>query len=359
MTSPRHRFLPRAHFAPLLASALLAGCAQVGYYAHLASGEVSLLARREKIEDVVLDPARDPELRRRLTFVLDARRYAVERLHLPDNASYTLYADLGRPYAVWNVIAAKEFSLEAVESCFPVAGCVAYRGFYDEKRAKAWADGLRAQGYDVDVSGVPAYSTLGWFDDPVLNTMMHWSDAVLIGTVFHELAHQQLYVKNDTTFNESFATFVGDEGLREFLATRRLDDEQAATLREREDQFTKLVLAARDRLAAVYAQPLEPGAMRAAKKAEFERLRADYARLRDEAWDGDRRYDRWFSRDLNNASLVPFGLYDEFAPSFAVLFAQSGRDWTAFHDASRKLGDLPAPERRKRMEELRGQQIPE
>ncbi|HKY93171.1 MAG TPA: aminopeptidase [Nevskiaceae bacterium] len=344
---------------PLVLATLLAGCAQIGYYAHLATGQASLLSRREPIEKIVADESRDAELRRRLAFVLDARAFAIARLHLPDNASYTLYADLQRPYAVWNVIAAREFSLEPVESCFPIAGCVAYRGFYSEERARQWAADLRAQGLDVDVSGTPAYSTLGWFDDPVLNTMMHWSDTILVNTVFHELAHQQLYVKGDTTFNESFATFVGDEGLRQFLAARGLADAQAAADRTREEQFTRLVLAARERLAALYAQPLKPEAMREAKRAAFERLRSDYARLRDTAWGGDRRYEGWFSRELNNATLAPFGLYDEFAPAFAALFATSGGDWDAFYAASRKLGD-EGPERRKQeMARLRGQALPE
>jgi predicted aminopeptidase len=343
----------------LLATVLVAGCAQIGYYAHLAHGQVSLLSKREPIAKIVADESRDAELRRRLAFVLDARAFAIRNLHLPDNASYTLYADLGRPYAVWNVIAAHEFSLDPVESCFPVAGCVAYRGFYSEERAKRWADDLRAQGLEVDVSGTPAYSTLGWFDDPVLNTMMHWSDTILVNTVFHELAHQQLYVKGDTTFNESLATIVGDEGLRQFLAARGLTAAEAAADRDREAQFTRLVLATRERLAAIYAQPLKPDAMRAAKKAEFERLRVDYGRLRDTAWGGDRRYEGWFSRELNNATLAPFGLYDEFAPAFAALFAESGRDWNAFYAASRRLGDETPEKRKEDMERLRGKQLPE
>lgn len=332
--------------------ALLSGCAHLGYYAQLAKGQMELLSRREPIAEVVGNPQRDPELRRRLALVLDARSFAVTRLALPDNASYTLYADLGRPYALWNVMATPEFSLEPVESCFLIAGCVAYRGHYSLARAQAQVEDLRRQGYDVDIGGVPAYSTLGWFDDPVLNTMMHWSDAVLIGTVFHELAHQRLYVQDDTTFNESYARFVEQQGLREYFRAGPMDATQSAAQRERERQFTRLVLDARARLATLYALPLSPEAMRIQKAEVFAQLRADYAKLRDEQWHGAQEYDGWFARDLNNASLLPFGLYDESVPAFERLFEDSAHDWKAFHEASRALGALPRKERRARLREL-------
>lgn len=344
--------------ATLVGTALLAGCAQLGYYAHLARGQMELVSRRERIADIVADPKRDPELRRRLELVLDARRFAVTTLGLPDNASYTLYADLGRPYVLWNVLATPEFSLEPIESCFPVAGCVAYRGHYSRVRAMAQVEALRRQGYDVDIGGVPAYSTLGWFDDPVLSTMMHWSDAVLIGTVFHELMHQRLYVKDDTAFNESLARFVEQQGLREYFATGHIDPAESERQREREAQFTRLVLATRARLAAIYALPLSPEAMRARKAEEFARLKSDYASLRDEHWGGDTAYDAWFARELNNASLLPFGLYDEFVPAFARLFEQAGRDWTTFHAACRELAALESAARRERLKALMADTAP-
>lgn len=331
---------------------LLGGCASLGYYSHLAKGQYQLLSRREPIADIVADPARDAQLRGRLQQVIEARRFAVEALALPDNASYTLYADLGRPYVLWNVLATPEFSLEAVESCFPIAGCVAYRGYYDEARARSQIEQFRAQAYDTDMGGVPAYSTLGWFDDPVLNTMMHWSDAVLIGTVFHELAHQQLYVKGDTAFNESFARFVEQEGLRQYLGVHGQDEAAAQIEAQRRDQFVQLVLAARARLAVLYAQPLTIEAMRAAKQEEFARLKSDYAQMRDGAWQGDRRYERWFDRELNNASLLPFGLYDAAVPAFAVLFAQAGRNWSTFYGACRALAGLDNKARASRLEQL-------
>lgn len=336
----------------------MAGCAQLGYYTQLARGQMELLSKRERIADIVGNPERDPELRRRLALVLDARRFAIATLSLPDNASYTLYADLGRPYALWNVMATPEFSLEPIESCFLIAGCVAYRGHYSRARADSQVEALRAQGYDVDIGGVPAYSTLGWFDDPVLSTMMHWSDAVLIGTVFHELAHQRLYVQDDTAFNESYARFVEQQGLSEYFSAGQIDESESATRRQREAQFTRLVLAARMRLAALYALPLSHEAMRLRKREEFARLKSDYVALRDSEWGGAKDYDGWFARELNNASLLPFGLYDEWVPSFAALFEESARDWAAFHAACRALSRLERASRRERMQTLRNSQPP-
>lgn len=336
----------------MTSGALLTGCASLGYYTHLARGQIELLSKREPIAQIVADPNRDPELRRRLSLVLDARRFAVEQLLLPDNASYTLYADLGRPYVVWNVFATPEFSLEPVTTCFPITGCVAYRGHYQQARAEAQIAELRAHGYDVDIGGVPAYSTLGWFDDPVLNTMLRWDDAALIGTVFHELAHQLLYVKDDTAFNESFARFVEQQGLRQFLRSGALEATDRRQAEARERSFTQLILKTRETLAAVYVQPLSAEAMRERKAAVFAQLRADYARLRDAQWNGDTRYDAWFARELNNASLLPFGLYDEAVPAFEKIFEQHQNDWSAFYATCRVLASLDAEARRERMQTL-------
>jgi predicted aminopeptidase len=254
---------------------------------------------------------------------------------------------------VWNVFATPEFSLEPIESCFPLAGCLAYRGHYDKQRAQKQAQRLRDQGYDVDIGGVPAYSTLGWFDDPVLSTMMRWSDANLIGTVFHELAHQRLFVKDDTIFNESYARFVEQQGLRDLVASGRIGGAlESETARRREAQFVALVIAARRELAQLYSLPLSPQTLRERKAQAFSRLRSDYQTLRDQQWNGAGDYDGWFARELNNASLLPVGLYDEWVPAFSALFAQSGRDWSRFHSACAKLGRLDAVERRQRLAEL-------
>lgn len=333
-------------------AASLSGCASLRYYSQLASGQYEVLSKRESIAAIIDDPKRDTELRRRLAQVRDARRYAVEHLLLPDNRSYTQYSDLRRPYVVWNVLATPEFSLDPVQSCFPLVGCLAYRGYYHEAEAREQIAALRAKGYDADIGGVPAYSTLGWFDDPVLNTMMRWSDAALIGTLFHELAHQKLYVKDDTRFNESFASFVEQEGLRQYLEAQGLDDAQAEAERKQERQFVSLVLAFRGRLLALYKEPLESSEMRTRKQAAFESLRADYAELRDRQWNGDARYDGWFARPLNNALLVPFGLYDEWVPAFTALYERSGREWPAFYAAAKRLSKLAAAARTSEIESL-------
>ena len=245
------------------AVALLPGC----YYGHLARGQLDLLSKRVPIAEVLADPATDAALRRKLERALDARAFASRELGLPDNASYTSYADLGRPYAVWNVFAAPELALEPHEWCYPFLGCLAYRGFYDRARAEAAAAELKEQGLDVYVAGIPAYSTLGWFDDPLLNTMNGEEDA-LAGTIFHELAHQVHFVDGDTAFNESFATFVEQEGLRRYLKDAP-ELAAAAARRERwQEDFVALMLGARERLAAIYASEAPDADKRERKRAE-------------------------------------------------------------------------------------------
>ncbi len=316
---------------------MLAGCSSLGYYARLAGGEYSLLSKREPIAKLLADPGTAAALRQRLQLALDARVFASDALALPRNGSYTLYANLERPYAVWNVFAAPEFSLKPLKHCFPIAGCVAYRGYYNRDDAGEEVTRLRACGYETHISGVAAYSTLGWFDDPILNTMLRWDDDELDSTIFHELAHQQLYVKGDTAFDESFATFVQREGLRQWRAARGLPP-AAAIETTRDDQFTQLVLDTRERLDTLYASGLAPEQMRARKQAEIERLRAEYKQLRDTRWQGYSGYDAWMNGDINNAKLVPFGLYHRWVPAFAALFAREHGDWAAFYAAAKKIG---------------------
>ena len=334
-----------------LAALPLAACAGPGYYWQLATGQWSLLAKREPIAKLVAAPGTDETLRARLRLALEARRFASDHLGLPRNGSYTSYADLGRPWVLRNVFATPEFSLEAITHCFPIAGCVAYRGYYDDAMAQAEAARLRALGDDVYVGNVPAYSTLGWFDDPLLNTMLGQSDDEIAAGIFHELAHQQLYVKGDTAFNESLASFVEQEGLRQWRAARSLPPIQ--DLREqRAEQFTALVLAARERLAALYASALPAEAMRARKQEEIEQLRAEYRALRDGQWAGYSGYDGWMNSEINNAKLLPFGLYHQWIPAFAALYARSGGDWAGFYREARRLGDEKAAARTAALESL-------
>ena len=322
--------LPTRGVALAAAVALLPGC----YYGHLARGQLDLVSRRVPIAEILTDPGADADLKQRLARALDARAFASRELGLPDNGSYTTYADLGRPYAVWNVFAAPELSLAPHEWCYPLVGCLAYRGFYDRARADAAAGELRQEGLDVFVAGIRAYSTLGWFDDPLLNTMGGAEDAVA-GIIFHELAHQAAFADGDTAFNESYASFVEREGLRRYLDGAPELAQQAARRLQREAGHRALMLAARGRLEAVYASAASDAEKRERKRAELERLRQQAGLPAD--------------TELNNAHLLPYGLYDRWVPAFARLFEQQGGDWRAFHRAVAGLAKLGEDERLARL----------
>jgi predicted aminopeptidase len=340
-------------FLPGLMLVFLSGCSSVSYYSQLAGGQWQLLRAREPVAQVIADPSRPPMLREHLAQSQKARTFASKHLQLPDNQSYRLYADIGRPYVVWNVFATQEFSLSPETHCFPIAGCVAYRGYYNQGAARGEAALLKQQGLDVSIGGVEAYSTLGWFNDPIMSSMMSWGDERLATLIFHELAHQRFYVKDDTEFNESFATFVEQEGTRQWRVARGLAPLSDATLQQR-DQFTQLILDTRQRLATLYAQPLSAEAMRQAKTAEFEHLRSEYRQVRDSQWGGDKRYDAWMNMPMNNARLLPFGLYDQWVPAFAALFRQEGGDWVRFYTAVEQLGRLPVAQRKAALKQLEG-----
>jgi predicted aminopeptidase len=349
----RHGSLDRFYrvLVPLLSLFLLSGCTTFEYYQQLAVGQLSLLRAREPVAQVIADPQRDPHLRARLAEAERARAFASEHLALPDNRSYRLYADLHRPFVVWNLFATAEFSLAPIQQCFPIAGCVAYRGYYQPGRARGAAALLRQQGLDVYIGGVEAYSTLGWFDDPILSTMLGWGSERLATLIFHELAHQRFYLAGDTPFNESFATFVEQEGTRQWRAARGLPSLDEAQ-NSRRQAFVQLVLGLRQRLEALYAQPLAPQIMRQAKAAEIERLRRDYRLLRDSQWGGEGPFDAWVQGPINNAKLLPFGLYEQWVPAFAALYNQVGGDWPGFYQAVSALGKLPAPERQHALQTL-------
>jgi predicted aminopeptidase len=351
MTRPRI-LLPGARLIGcMLVMTVLGACADLRYYAHVTHGESALLMHRRSVDKVIADPATDAKLAARLGLSQQARRFASAHLDLPNNRSYTYYVELHRPYVVWNVYATPRFSVDAVPQCFPIAGCVAYRGWFDDKKAVESARQLRAQGNDVYIGGVPAYSTLGWFADPILSSMMRWDDDALVGTIFHELAHQLIYVKDDTAFNESYAMFVEDQGLREWHLSR---GEPAGDGRDQimDDGFTQLVLDLRERLKVLYASGADATAMAAGKEREIQDFRVRYAAWRDKNWPNDHRYDAWVARSINNATLLPFGLYDQWVQAFAVLFKQAGSQWPAFYDGVRELAKAPKQERDNRLEAL-------
>lgn len=336
---------------PLLAALLLNGCGSVAYYGQLAEGQWQLLRARQPVAQVIADPATPPQLRSHLAHAEQARVFASQQMKLPDNHSYRVYADIGRPYVVWNVFATPELSLQPVTHCFPIAGCVAYRGYYQQGAARGAAALMRQDGLDVYVGGVEAYSTLGWFDDPILSSMVGWGDERLATLIFHELAHQRFYVQNDTEFNESFASFVEQEGTRQWRVARGLAAIGGDQGQQRE-QFIRLVLASRERLQAIYSGTLDEAHKRQAKRAEFERLRREYRQVRDGQWGGDKRYDAWVYGPLNNAKLLPFGLYDQWVPAFEALFREVGGDWGRFYERVEQLGRLPITERKAALQGL-------
>ena len=274
-----------------------------------------------------------------------ARDFAVSDLHLPDNRSYRTYADIKRPYVVWNVVAAPEFSIEPKHWCFPIAGCVAYRGYFKEKRARAFARKLSRKGFDVTVGGVPAYSTLGKFADPVLSTMMRYGDTELAGIIFHELAHQLLYVKNDSEFNEAFATTVEDVGVERWLE-RRGHADRIQEFRDdsaKEYAFIELFARARTDLGALYRSGIPVPEMRAKKAELLVDLTRNAHTLQQEQ--GDEFYETWLEEGLNNAHLASIATYYRCVPGFQRLLAEQAGDLVRFYAAARDLARLPRPER--------------
>ncbi len=319
------------------------------YLLQAAQGQWQLMRKRQPIERVVADAGTDAALKLRLQLVQDARDFATTALQLPDNRSYRSYAVLDRPYVVWNVVAAPEFSLQPKRWCFPITGCIAYRGYFREQNARRYADTLQRQGYDVLVAGVAAYSTLGRFADPVLDTMMRYGDLDLVGTIFHELAHQLLYVKHDSEFNEAFAMTVEQEGLARWLAARGRSAELAAYQQRRAQQqdMMRLFDHGRTGLATLYsttaAQPVAQ--RREAKQQKMEEITATVRSYQQQH--GVRSgYDAWLQAGLNNAHLVSIGTYFECVPGFQKLLAEHEGDLPAFYEAARALGRGPDAARR-------------
>jgi predicted aminopeptidase len=326
--------------------ALLA-CSSAGcYLLQSAEGQLSLMSKREPISTVIDKPTTSAALRAQLNAVTSIRDFASRDLALPDNGSYRSYADLGRPYVVWNVVAAPEFSVDPKQWCYPFVGCVAYRGYFAEAKARRFADGLHAQGFDVVVGGVAAYSTLGHFDDPILNTMVGWNDVELAAIIFHELAHQLLYVPDDASFNEAFATTVEEQGVRRWLMRQGRDKDLAHFLLEQQHYRTviELLIETRGQLRAVYEEKISPALMRDAKRAAFAAMRASYAELRAQ-WGGHAPFEVWFAQDINNAYLASIATYFTCVPGFERELQAVDGDLPAFYRRVRELAKLDKPRR--------------
>ncbi len=355
----------------LLALLALVGCADLGYYLQSATGHLAMMHSAKPVDDWLADPALTPAMKRQLELAQRIRRFAATDLALPDNPSYTRYADLKRSAVVWNVVATPELSLTLKTWCFPVAGCVGYRGYFEEAEARRLAAELKSEGLDVNVYGVPAYSTLGWMNwaggDPLLNTFIHYPEPELARLIFHELAHQVAYAKDDTTFNESFATAVERLGVARWQAQNagRLSAQELASHVQRRQQFRALTQATRRELMRIYEKSGEAGhekpAQRAAKNVAMDKFRNDYAQLRSTwltsatpapAAQSLSGYDRWVAH-ANNASFAAQAAYDGLVPQFEALYAQSA-GWPSFYDAVKRLADLPTAERRGALSALVG-----
>ncbi len=329
---------------------LLSACTTLSYYRQAIHGHLEIISHREPIDAIVADDNRDPELINQLVLASDIRDFASEELDLPDNGSYRSYVDVGREYVTWVVYAAPEFSLGLKHWCFPFAGCVPYRGYFSKAEAMNFAQQLRQQGLDVYIGGVTAYSTLGWFDDPMLNTMISRGEISMAGVVFHELTHQRLYIPDDTAFNEAFATAVQEEGVRRWLQKNNSKETLTAfekSLR-RKDDFYELINRTREELEGLYSSDRDMPSKRTAKQEIIDHMRQRYQILKLE-WDGYSGYDQWFNDSINNAKLASVALYREQVPDFVRILAECGGDFRRFYEHVKLFAKLNQTTRHKRL----------
>ena len=330
-----------------LLAALLSSCCEgttLSYYPHLALGQLGLLAARRDVAEVLRDPHTPPALAQDLARVEGYLQFAGERLGLHVGGRYANYVQLDRPAVVWNVFATPEFSVAPVAWRHPLIGAAVYRGFFDLPRAQRTAQDLAARGFDVQLGGAVAYSTLGWFDDPLLSTFIGLPDERLAALLFHELAHGELFVPGDSAFNEAFATFVGRQGVIEWAEAHGRDSEASrAAFRARTEQAAFL-LAWRERFVALYARPLADDQRRLLKEALFAAMRACHARRGGGA----------LPARLNNAVFVTVATYERWTGAFAALFDDAAGQWPAFFARARTIGNLPAAERKRRLDALAG-----
>ncbi|MEQ8660342.1 MAG: aminopeptidase [Gammaproteobacteria bacterium] len=349
--TPRHRQLPRPHhpalrrgaaparalraLALLVVALALGGCESLAFYRQAIAGQLEIWRRERDVAAVLADPAVPATTRAQLALATRAREFAAAQLALPADGGYRTYAELDRPYVVWNVFAAPALALEPVQSCFPFAGCLAYRGYFRQADAARYADALAARGHDVFVGGVPAYSTLGWFDDPLLSTFLHWDEADLVELLFHELAHQKLYVKDDSAFNESYASAVAAAGLARWLGPRTAAAARARAVRRARRAMTARILDARAALATLYASAADSADKLAGKHAILGTLGDDLATLAQASGLPVSAAPPW-----NNARIAAVATYHDYAPAFAALLALVDDDFARFHAAAARVGAL-------------------
>jgi len=331
----------------MLVAMLLGGCESMGYYLQSAEGQLDLMNRSRAISEVLKDEQVPESTRERLRLVKRIRQFAVTHLALPENDSYRDYVDVGREAVVWSVVATPALSLEPYQWCYPVIGCASYRGYFSHADAQAYAQRLQAEGWDTAVERVPAYSTLGWFDDPLPSTVIDWPESDLAGLIFHELAHQRVYAADDSAFNESYASVVEKVGVRRWLLEASSEEALSSwrLKRRREREFGGLIGDLRRELEGLYQSDQRREVKLLAKDAGFERLRGRYQALK-KRWGGYAGFDRWMGRELNNAHLASFQTYSQWVPALRQLLADSGGDLKVFHQRCRELAKLRVPQRR-------------
>ncbi len=351
----RKRKLLSSVILALLFITALSGCSTVRFYAQAVRGQLHIWRSQKPIKELVASPDTKPALKKKLQVVLDARQFAMDKLSLPADGHYLSYVDLHRDHVVWNVHAAPELSLAAMSWWYPFAGRATYRGYFSEKAAKDFADKLKQKNLDVYYEGIDAYSTLGWFKEPILNTFVYDSDSDLAETIFHELAHQRVYVGGDTAFNEAFAVSVEREGIHRWMTA--LNDaegwEKFKARKARRQQFVALVLETREKLSKVYGDlNLSADMKRERKAAIITEMRSNYQKMKTEQWNGLKAYDEWFAGPLNNAQLNTVSTYYHLVPAFEKLLQQNNGDLPKFYEVVKDLSKLPKAERHERLEKL-------
>jgi predicted aminopeptidase len=356
--SSRRRFRPAARrrclggLASVLLAALLSGCQTVSYYGQAIAGESEILLRRQSIPKLIADPKTPAPLKAKLQTILQIRQFAADQLHLPPGQSYLKYTDLHRSCVVWNVTIAPPLSLEPMTWWFPVVGRAGYRGYFHEQPARRYAGAFAKKGWDAYVDSVPTYSTLGWFDDPILNTFIDEPDTYLAEIIFHELAHRRLFVPGDTDFNEAWATAVASEGVRRWLlatASPQAVDRYRADV-AKDHQFVDIIMAARGQLQDLYANTnLSDTAKLSRKQDIIAQLRAKHSELKA-SWGGQSPYDGWFAEPINNAKLNTISAYYDLVPAFDALLRANGGDLEKFYNAVAQLAKLPLPERHRQLQ---------
>ena len=335
------------HHLPLVLSFVLGGCGSLGYYGQSVQGQLGVMAASRPVEEVIDDPQTPESVRSHLQVLPELRRFAMVELALPETGSYRLYADVQREALVWSVVAAPVDSLSPRTWCYPIVGCAAYRGYFVEQAALDFAAGLAVDGWDTAVEPVPAYSTLGWFSDPLPSTIIDWPLPDIAGLLFHELAHEALYVKGDSAFNEAYATVVEKEGVRRWLSIHgSVQQRKQHRLQEqRRLEFLQLLERTRGRLGGLYASDVERSEMLLRKRTILGQLQEDYVRLK-RRWGGYAGYDRWMNRPLNNAHLASVSTYHALEPAFRLLLHRLDGDMRAFHEVCATIAAAPGDGRR-------------